>query len=150
MVQMPTFGRKKENEFYVSRPGSYALVFDPAQKLLVFEIMGGYFLPGGGLEPGETAEAGLQREILEECGYTIALTRKIGETMEYFFAQGLTAHVELHSTFFVAQMVEKVCEPVEINHNCLWLTPAEASQLLTRHSQVWAVEQVMSRENQQP
>lgn len=31
-----------------------------------------YNLPGGGLEPGETLRAAVEREVLEESGYTVA------------------------------------------------------------------------------
>jgi len=49
-----------------------ALVVDPDQRVLLvrFEFPAGtrWALPGGGLEPGETAHDGLRREMLEEIG----------------------------------------------------------------------------------
>ncbi|MEM8628712.1 MAG: NUDIX hydrolase [Chlamydiota bacterium] len=37
-----------------------------------------WVLPGGGIEPGEEPTAACVREALEETGYTIAITRKVG------------------------------------------------------------------------
>ena len=58
-----------------------ALVFDPADRLLLIEYesvrpiedgrpgeRGFWFMPGGGLEPGETHEAACRRELSEEIG----------------------------------------------------------------------------------
>lgn len=58
-----------------------ALVFDPANRLLLIEYeavrpidpekpdaLGFWFMPGGGLEPGETHEEACRRELSEEIG----------------------------------------------------------------------------------
>lgn len=58
-----------------------ALVFDPDDRLLLIEYeavrpidpanpaaLGFWFMPGGGLEPGETHEAACRRELSEEIG----------------------------------------------------------------------------------
>jgi ADP-ribose pyrophosphatase YjhB (NUDIX family) len=60
-----------------------ALVFDPAGRLLLIEYeavrpidpdkpdeCGFWFMPGGGLEPGETHEEACRRELAEEIGVT--------------------------------------------------------------------------------
>ena len=60
-----------------------ALVFDPAGRLLLIEYeavrpidpdkpedRGFWFMPGGGLEPGETHEEACRRELSEEIGVT--------------------------------------------------------------------------------
>ncbi len=38
-----------------------------------------WVLPGGGLDPGETPEQGVIREVLEETGYHVAIIRKSAE-----------------------------------------------------------------------
>jgi 8-oxo-dGTP pyrophosphatase MutT (NUDIX family) len=46
--------------------------------------LGHYDFPGGGLHPGETHIQGLYREILEECGMSVArMGREIGAVIEY-------------------------------------------------------------------
>ena len=48
--------------------------------------VGNYDFPGGGLHPGETPARGLCREILEECGMSVAhIGPEIGVVIEYDF-----------------------------------------------------------------
>ncbi len=48
--------------------------------------VGDYDFPGGGLHKGETHAQGLCREILEECGMTVAqIGSEIGAVIEYDF-----------------------------------------------------------------
>jgi 8-oxo-dGTP diphosphatase len=59
---------------HVQRFAAYGLVTDPAGRLLLTRIATGYpgagtwHLPGGGTDFGETVEAGLRRELVEETG----------------------------------------------------------------------------------
>ncbi len=51
-----------------------------------------WVLPGGGLEPLETPEEGVVRELKEETGLTCTIERKVGE---YSAANHLTSYCEL-------------------------------------------------------
>ena len=51
-----------------------ALIFDPAGRLFLMQShkwAGKYVVPGGHVEIGETLEAALRREVMEETGLTI-------------------------------------------------------------------------------
>jgi 8-oxo-dGTP pyrophosphatase MutT (NUDIX family) len=54
------------------RPAARALVVDPDDRVLLvrFEFPAGtrWALPGGGIEPGETPEEAIRRELVEEVG----------------------------------------------------------------------------------
>jgi 8-oxo-dGTP pyrophosphatase MutT (NUDIX family) len=60
----------------VEREAVRAILLTPEQEILLLRIRapeGGdefWITPGGGLEPGETIEAGLRRELMEELGLT--------------------------------------------------------------------------------
>jgi 8-oxo-dGTP pyrophosphatase MutT (NUDIX family) len=61
--------------------GAAAVLFDAAgaKVLLTRRADNGHWcLPGGALEPGESAAEGCAREMLEETGLTVAVTRLIG------------------------------------------------------------------------
>ncbi|TDD35011.1 NUDIX domain-containing protein [Nonomuraea terrae] len=60
-----------------------AIVFDAAGRLLLIKRghppgMGLWSLPGGRLEPGESDEAGVRREVLEETGLRVEVGRLAG------------------------------------------------------------------------
>src|SRR5574340_196679 len=42
-------------------------------------LPGAYDLPGGGLEPGESPEDGISREVLEGTGLRTSVVRRLGE-----------------------------------------------------------------------
>ena len=60
-----------------------AVVFDEAGALLVVKrghepALGRWSLPGGRVEPGESHEAAIIREVFEETGLTISVVREVG------------------------------------------------------------------------
>lgn len=100
--------------------------------LLIHTDAGDYKFPGGGVEPGETLEAALRREILEETGY-----EAIGDTVPYAVAherrKGRTADIlEMNSHYFFcavgdeagAQNLDDYEE--EEHHRPVWVPLEEA------------------------
>ena len=63
-----TFGVKKAGIEYRPRFGAYGIAVQSDQ-VLIESARRGLFLPGGGIEEGETVEEALYREFLEETGY---------------------------------------------------------------------------------
>ena len=65
-----TFGEKQAGASYRTRPGAYLIAVSGAQ-IASIRTPKGFFLPGGGVEPGETHEACILRECLEETGFLV-------------------------------------------------------------------------------
>lgn len=65
---------------------------------------GAWDLPGGGMESGEELEAGLFREVFEECGIEIEVIKEVG-TSEYQMGK-----IKRLETVFL-------CKPLSLNIN---------------------------------
>ena len=70
----PVFGRKDPKLDYHTRIGAYGVIPDHSgARLLILQAPNhALFLPGGGVEEGETPEVTLARELLEEFGATVS------------------------------------------------------------------------------
>ena len=68
----------KEGEL---RPGASALIFDEARERILMtqrEDNSRWCLPGGGMDPGESAAESCVREVLEETGLEVRVTKLVG------------------------------------------------------------------------
>ena len=126
----PTFGTKLPGLAYHPRPGAYALVFDPAGRVaLVFED-GEWYLPGGGLEAGETEEQALAREVQEECACGVRITALLGDAVEYLVNRA-GRPLEVRLRYFHARFLG--------SPSATWVTPGDACARVRRKSDAWAI-----------
>ena len=68
----------KEGEL---RPGASALIFDEARERILMtqrKDNSRWCLPGGGMDPGESAAETCVREVLEETGLEVRVTKLVG------------------------------------------------------------------------
>ena len=141
MVDVPVFGVKQPDLDYVVRPCAYALLRNDAGEIAVVRTPKGHFLPGGGVEPGESAERAIRRETREETGLVVEPLDTVCRAVEFTRALDEDAWYEKVSTFLTARVTGST-DAVEHDHELRWLAPAPARAALTPPSHRWAVEQL--------
>ncbi len=134
----PEFGEHLAGRDYRARPGCYAVVLDARGRVAVMSTRKGFFLPGGGCEPGESAAATLSREVLEECGRSVEIVRALGRAVERVHADGEGSFAK-DCAFFEARLGDVVGPSTEPDHRLVWLPAPEARERLSHRSQAWAV-----------
>ena len=140
---MIEFGERIRGAYYIDRPGAYAIIQDGANAIALVRTAQGYLLPGGGVEPNEGLETALQREIMEELGYQSSIGEEICHAVQYLYSEAEHDYFRKVGHFFRATLLEKVCEPTEMNHELVWCSPHESLTKLAQEFQVWAVRQAL-------
>lgn len=144
-MTVPQFGRPVPGRDHKPRPGAYAVVFDRAERLLVVEEDGRLYLPGGGLDPGETAEQALHREFLEETGYTVAILAELGRAKEYVADETPSLAFNKHCVFFAVRLTGGDGVPAIASNRPSWMELAEALTRLSNEAHRWAVRRMLER-----
>src|SRR5438045_453162 len=90
-----------------AQAGAYALIHDSEDRVLLVRAANGrFYLPGGRIEPCETPEQALAREVEEECGWSIRVTASLGEA----FQPILGGSVMLRATYWRAEVAGLIHE----------------------------------------
>ena len=124
----------RENGTVYHRTAVRGIFFQNEKLLLIAGKYGDCKFPGGGVEPGESLEEALSREIREETGFALdpRSLRKWGEVTER--RKGITADMtEMVSHYFFCGLTEAVqiqqeLDPYEKEYEYapMWLTLEEA------------------------
>lgn len=138
-----TFGVKQNNIIYYVRKGAY-LVVEKNKKFATVKIPKGTFLIGGGIEEGESFTECIKREVMEEIGYTVKIKEYLGCTESY---REHEKWKNLHAIqyYYSGDLIEKVCEPIEKDHELQWNTFEEVRNMIYLEQQRWAIEEYQAR-----
>lgn len=132
-----TFGVPEPGRRYRDRVGAY-LVTEHAGHIALIQTPKGYFLPGGGMEPGESAETCIRREILEELGYTVRIDEVLG-IADMYVRHETIGWFHPVQYYLRGELIHKVSVPIEEDHKMVWRPAIEAENLLFPECQRWAV-----------
>lgn len=145
MPTVPVFGNRVEGCPYVIRPSAYVLLRNASGEIAIVRTAEGVFLPGGGIEAGETSEQAVVREAMEECGFVLQGCRSFADAIEIVYSVAENACFEKRSTFFTADLRE-ITLAQDPGHDLLWLQPEAAMDMLSHGSHRWVIDQ-FGREN---
>ena len=137
----PVFGQRIKGIPYIVRPSAYALVRNEAGRLATARTKRGLFLPGGGIDAGETPEQAATRETSEECGLIVLPGRFVGKALEIVHVPRRRACVGKDSFFFEASVIGRSI-PIERDHFLEWVELDRALEMLLDRSHQWAVAQL--------
>lgn len=116
---------------YQTRPGAYAVLLLGRDVLLTYQEAPDpeFQLPGGGIDPGESAVQALHREVYEETGWSIADPRRLGAFRRFAYMPEYDRWAEKVCHIYLARPVRRLGPPKEKGHTAIWVPAREASAL---------------------
>ena len=138
---MPKIFGSKENATYVDRIGAYLIPFCD-HKVGVVQTPKGLFLLGGGLKAGEGDIACIERECIEEIGYTVAVEKRLCSA-EAYVKHTTIGYFHPVQAYYTGRLLEKIAEPVEQDHRFLWVDIEHLRGKLHVEMQNWALQMAL-------
>lgn len=137
-----TFGERLEGIEYIERIGVYGIVINNEGKVATIKTPTGYFLPGGGIENGETHKECIDREFIEETGYEVDVKRYIGRSSLYHISK-TNQYLYGIGYFYIVDLKCKTNYKIEDDHDLLWIEPGKCIIRLFLEHQAWAVSEAL-------
>jgi 8-oxo-dGTP pyrophosphatase MutT (NUDIX family) len=142
---VPVFGVRPERKPCSIRPSAYGIIEDARDRLALVRTVEGIFLPGGGIESGETAKGAVVREALEECGLIVRVGTWSVRAVRFSYSEPEKTHFEKRCTFFEADVDGARAGGQEPDHELVWIETGLAARSLSDESHGWAVERWKAR-----
>ena len=118
----------KSDQSYKRRPGVYVVLVRDGLILLTLQAapVAEYQLPGGGIDPGEHPIAALHREVREETGWKIGVTRRLGAFRRFTYMPDYGLWAEKVCAVYLARPIYRLGPPTEPGHLAVWMTLPQA------------------------
>jgi len=98
----------------------------------------GLYLPGGGIEAGETPEEAIVREAREEAGLLIRPAGEIARVTQFSYSPTEGCYFEKPIVFLRGE-IEGQTTPSEPDHELLWQPLATAARGMAPESHGWVL-----------
>lgn len=149
MLAVPQFGVRRPGLDYPDRPAAFGVAEQGGLIAVVEVTTPGQplwrDLPGGGVDPGETAAEAAVREFGEEAGLAVRVEEPFLRA-DQFFINNVGQDFNVRSQFFIAEIIaEAPALKIEEDHALVWLSPLEAIRLMRRESHAWAIAEWLRR-----
>ena len=124
---------------YVHRKGAYLI---PVKNdcIGVVQTPKGYFLPGGGIDSGETDALCIRRECMEETGYFALIKKKICSA-ESYVRHPVIGYFHPIQTYYLGELVGPKQALIESDHKLIWMDYDSLRGRMFLEMQNWALEQ---------
>lgn len=136
------FGQKLSGVGYIDRIGVYGIAIDNEGKIATIKTPTGYFLPGGGIEIGETNKECIEREFIEETGFEVSIEKYIGKASLYHLSK-TNKYFHGIGYFYIVNLKSMTNKKTEDDHELLWIRPDECVRSLFLEHQAWAVSEAL-------
>jgi len=135
---IPIFGERLAGETYVVRPSAYAVIQNEKGDIATVLTPLGPFLPGGGIEAGETPEEAVVREAREECGLLVRADGEIARAIQFSYSKTERCYFEKRIVFLRA-VLEGTTVALEEDHELVWLPAETAAERMWHESHGWVL-----------
>jgi 8-oxo-dGTP diphosphatase len=148
-MSVPQFGEPAAGRVYADRPAAFGIALRGAEIALVRVEKPGHRpwhdLPGGALDPGETAEQAVVREFGEETGLKVVAGAAFARADQFFVNTDGDAYNNRGTFLTLAVEGEDAGLKIEDDHILVWMTPEAALSALRHDAHAWAVAAWMRR-----